>query len=868
MTGLGALFRALVLRPLVREPLRASLTILGIAVGVAVLVAIQLSNESAIAGFESSVDAVAGRANYQVVSEAALLDEGVLASLRKVWAVGGRFAPVIDAEGLLRPSGIPIRVLAVDLLSDLHFRDYRYASVAGTGKTTASAAGVRESATTFFELFRKDSVVVPEAFAAANRLKIGNRIEIELAGKTSSFVIRGILMPEGPATAFNGSIAIFDIAVAQSAFGLEGKLTRVDLLLPEERVDEIRPLLEASIPGQARLERPSQRNDRVDRMLRAFRLNLFALAAVALLVGVLLVYNTVLMSILRRRRSIGIMRTLGVTRPQLLVTFLFEGCLFGMIGSMIGIALGKVLADGMLSVVGKTVNALYIATTPAPVNVSAGLAAAAIATGTMASLVASLQPALEASATPPSELVRPGLYQRVAPSALRWLAVASAFSFALAALLSRTQPISGVPAGGYASVLFVVAGFSLVAPIALLATARALAGPLRRIAGVPGQLSVTSMPASLRRIAVATAALSIATGMMVAVALMVGSFRDTVDAWVAQTVKSDLWLRPARDLSNAQSATFPAAISEAIDKLDFVAAYDRFRGREIVYKDTMIMVGSGDFDTALIHSDLPMVAPSSATDALSHAIESDGVLVSETFAYRFGVSVGDRIALPTASGSLEFPVSGIYRDYSNDRGVVVMDRSLWIERYGDDSINTVAIFLKEGVDPDSARVEIEKRLGAEFRVFATTNATIRREVMRIFDQTFRITWALLGVALIVAVLGIVNTLSAIIIERRAEIALLKVLGVSQGQIRAMLALESGMIGLCSTALGLASGWILALILIHVINRQSFGWTIEFAPPTIVIVVSIAATFLTTTIAGLIPSGTARGIAISATLKQE
>lgn len=868
MTGLGSILRALVVRPIVQEPLRASLTILGIAVGVAVLVAIQLSNESAIAGFEDSVDAVAGRANYQVVSEAALLDESILEPLREVWSVDGKFAPVIDAEGLVRPSGIPIRVLAVDLMSDLHFRDYRYASIAGGEQSAAADAGVRESATAFFELFRRDSVVVPAAFAEANGLEIGKALEIELGGRSARFVVRGILMPEGPATAFNGSIAILDVAVAQAAFGLEGKLTRVDLLLPEDRADEVRASIEAAIPGHARLERPSRRNERVDRMLRAFRMNLFALAAVALLVGIFLVYNTVLMSILRRRRSIGIMRTLGVSRGQLLATFLLEGSLFGLAGSAIGIALGKLLADTMLAGVGKTVNALYVATTPEAVDVTPVLALWAIVVGTAAAIIASLQPALEASATPPLDLVRPGLYQRIRRSTLRALAAGAIASFVAAYLLTRVPPVSGIPIGGYASVLLVVAGFSLAAPLALLAKARLLARPLARAAGVPGRLSVASMPASLRRVAVATAALSIATGMMVAVALMVGSFRDTVDAWVAQTVQSDLWLRPARDLAHGQAAVFPARISEAIDALEFVEAYDRFRGRELVYEETLILVGSGDFRTALTHSKLPMVQPSSAAEALREAMERDGVLVSETFAYRFGVSVGDPITLPTALGRMEFPVTGVYRDYSNDRGVVVMDRGLWIERYRDDTINTVGIFLRDGTDPDAARAEIEARLGAEFRAFATTNATIRREVMRIFDQTFLVTWALLGVALVVAVLGIVNTLSAIIIERRSEIALLKVLGVSQPQIRAMLALESGMIGLASTVLGLASGWTLALILIHVINRQSFGWTIEFAPPTDVILLSIAATFLTTTIAGLIPSGVARRIAVSTTLKQE
>jgi putative ABC transport system permease protein len=391
---------------------------------------------------------------------------------------------------------------------------------------------------------------------------------------------------------------------------------------------------------------------------------------------------------------------------------------------------------------------------------------------------------------------------------------------------------------------------------------------LQRSFGVSGDLAGASLPASLRRVAIATAALSTAIGMMVAVAVMVGSFRETVDAWVSQTVKSDLWLRPARGLSNAQISVFPPEISGALDEIDSIAAYDRFRGREIVWRDTSILVGSGDLETALEHSDLPMVSPRSQDRAIRAAIDRGGVLISETLAYKYDFDVGGSIDLPTAVGIRSFPITGVYRDYSNDRGVVVMDRKLWIELFRDASINTVAVFLRDGVDPEAARLEIETRLASRFRVFTITNAAIRTEVLRIFDQTFLVTWALLGVALVVAVLGIVNTLSALIIERGAEIALVRVIGVSRWQITTMLTLESAIVGLASSALGVASGWALALILIFVINRQSFGWTIEFAPPFGVVAVSVAITFFATTAAGLLPSRLATRSGLSKALKSE
>ncbi|HEY5610778.1 MAG TPA: FtsX-like permease family protein, partial [Thermoanaerobaculia bacterium] len=398
----------------------------------------------------------------------------------------------------------------------------------------------------------------------------------------------------------------------------------------------------------------------------------------------------------------------------------------------------------------------------------------------------------------------------------------------------------------------VVTGISLLAPFALARFSRALRKPFAALAPVPGMLAAASLPASLRRAAVATAALSTAIGMMVSVTVMIGSFRETVEAWVAQTVRSDLWLRPARSLSDAVSV-FPESITEDLKRVPFIASFDRFRARDLVYGDSIITVGSGDFDIAANDGDLPMVTPRSAAEAIRDAIERRGVLVSESFSIKFDKGVGDTVVLPTPGAPSELAIHGVYRDYSNDRGVVVMDRPLFIEKFRDTTINTIAVFLKRGVDPQRARADLEARLGPRYGAFTTLNATIRTEVMRVFDQTFLITYGLLLVAIVVAVLGIVNTLSALILERNAEIALLRVLGMSRGEIRTMVLLESLIVAVVSTALGLATGSMLSYVLIFVVNKQSFGWTIQFDPPVVLVAASLAATFLTTVLAGLIPA---------------
>ena len=443
---------------------------------------------------------------------------------------------------------------------------------------------------------------------------------------------------------------------------------------------------------------------------------------------------------------------------------------------------------------------------------------------------------------------------------------ASCFLFAL--LLCRLRPIRGISVGGYLGVLFVVVGFTSLAPLCVRIGAAVLRVPFRRAFGIVGELASASIPASLRRTSIASAALSLAVGMMVAVALMVGSFRETVRIWVDQTVSSDLWLRPARGLSNAQSALFPDSIINDLASVPFLAAFDPVRGRDITYEDGIVSVGSGDFAVAARYGHLPMIEPASARKAMEDALTRQGVVVSESFSVKYGKRVGDRVLLSIAAGTRWFPITGVYRDYSNDRGVIVMDRALYVRSFDDHAINTIVLYLKKGVRVEEARAKLEAMFGAKFHAFAVTNGEIRGEVMKIFDQTFLITYALLVVAIVVAVLGIVNTLSALILERSRDLGVLRVLGMSLAELRRMLVLESSVLGLTSMAVGLVMGYSLSWILIFVINKQSFGWTIEFHTPVRLIALSLLLTFLASILAGLLPSTLAGRIDLAAAVKSE
>jgi putative ABC transport system permease protein len=259
-----------------------------------------------------------------------------------------------------------------------------------------------------------------------------------------------------------------------------------------------------------------------------------------------------------------------------------------------------------------------------------------------------------------------------------------------------------------------------------------------------------------------------------------------------------------------------------------------------------------------------MLTPRDARVALREALAKNGVLISESLSLKYDKNVGDTLTI----GAHAFPIAGIYRDYSNDRGVAVMDNALYVRTYGVDAINTVVIYLRPGIAPEYARAELERTFGPKYHAFAVLNREIRAEVMKIFDQTFLITYALLAIAIVVAVLGIVNTLSALILERARQLAMLRVLGMTPAEVQRMIVLESSILGVASTAAGLVMGYALSWILIFVINKQSFGWTIEFHTPARLIAASIAVTFLAAVLAGLAPARFAARVNMAAALKSE
>jgi putative ABC transport system permease protein len=847
------LFSWFILRRLRLEALRSALTVAGVALGVAVVLAIRLANASALGGFSAALDAVAGKTSLEVIGVGLGVDEPRLAGLGwlREW---GDVSPVIESEAMALVSDAraeAVRVLGVDVLRDQPFREYRLLDL-GAATGTDTAPGLLGL------LVEPTSIIVTERFARRHGLEVAGVVRLAIGDRVQAFTIRGLLRDEGPARVVDGNFVLMDIAAAQLAFDRLGRVDRVDVRLADpSRLDEAERAITAKLPPGLSVQRPARRGEQVEQMLAAFQFNLSALSYVALLVGLFLVYNTVATSVIARREEIGMLRALGASRRRVLTLFLGEGALLSLAGCALGIPLGALLARAAVAFTSSTVTTLYVARAAGVPSLTAWDAMVALAIGVPLALAAAAAPAHEAARVSPLRAVRGQPDEIVDARTRRW-SLAGVACLMLAAVLSQAGPVNGLPIFGFVAAVLVVFGLAALVPAALTAWVRLAAGPASRWLGVEARLAQANITSALPRVSVSVAALAVSLSMLVAIAVMIGSFRETVIYWVGQTLQADLYVATARRSNLEAHSTISPELERAIAGDRAVAAVDRFRALSVPFRDRLIVLGSGDFRVLLAHGGLVFKAPGDGRAALASAIGRDAVVISEALSLRFGVAVGETIALPTPSGPRDFEVSAVYYDYSTDRGVAVVDRGTFIRHFGDQRPTSLSVYLRAGVEPDAVRERLMAELGSSHRLFVHSNASLRAEVLRIFDATFAITYGLEAVAIVVAVLGITATLVTLILERRRELAVLRLIGADLAQVRRMIVFEAGLLGLASQLLGGLAGLLLSLLLIYVINVQSFGWTIQFHLPVLFLAQAMALVLAATMVAGLYPARLAAG----------
>jgi putative ABC transport system permease protein len=824
MTALPLFYR-LIVRPLRQERLRTTLTVLAVALGVAAVLAIELAGQAATGSFQSSLETLTGTSNLEVSTSGGVPPEvfARLAALPYPLKLHARIEDYGVIDGAVRRA---VPIIGIDLISE-----------------GAIEKSVREGQTRAFS----DPDVNDAVWLSSDLgYKSGDRVRLLINDTATDFTVRGVLNSGA------GDAVLMDLAPATRLLRRGGRLDRILIEAPRSRsIEDWETLLRRNLPAGVALARQGAQTEENRRMLESFRWNLRVLSYVSLAVGAFLIYNTISVSIVRRRFEIGILRALGTSRAGILAGILAEACCFGLLGGMVGIVLGRVMSEGAIKLVASTVASLYFSSQPAPISLTWGIVLLGIAIGVGISLISALAPAWEASRVAPVEAMARGRREHEV-RIHRWKSAGAAVILAgIAWIASRQSPVNGKPVYGYLSALLSIAACALAIPVLVSSLSTITARVARRVFGVEALLATRSLAGSLRRTSVLVGALSTAIAVLTAVGVMVGSFRETVVLWMDDILQADLFLSPAVPAGADRHPTMSAEIPIKLAQLPQVDAIDQLRTYEIRYEGLPATIGGVDARVRQRRIS-SFLSGAKAQRVFQQLIGQEAVIVSEPFANKHGVRAGDILKLGLGGKVGTFRVLDIYYDYSSESGVILMDRGTLFGYLPNTDPTNIAVYLKPGVSLEQGQRAVERVIAGR-RIAVTRNRTLRDQAIQVFDRTFAITYVLEALAVFVAVTGVGGALLALVIDRRREFGLLRFLGAADRQIRGVILFEAGLLGVLANIAGVTLGLILSELLIHVINKQSFGWTIQFHWPVLVLLSALSIVYAATLLSALYPA---------------
>jgi putative ABC transport system permease protein len=829
---------------LLRHPWQLALAVLGISVGVAVIVAVDLANASARKAFLMSMDTLTGDATHQVIGGPSGISENVYSKLRTEHGITA-IAPVV--EGTVKIDDATLSVLGVDLFAEREIRSFT-GDAQGADPDEAS----NESLFTGF-LITPGAVTTSERTASDLGLAVGSTFELLANGKPR----QGTLLATFPDDGNNVyQLLVTDIATAQEWLAKPGWLTRIDVRIADGDEAALATLKDALPDGNQVLSAAGRTRSTAE-MSKAFMTNLTAMSLLALLVGLFLIFNSVNFSVLQRRPLIGVLRALGLTRRQLLTMILTEAAIVGLLAAVLGVLLGIVLGEQLLQLVARTINDLYFRVNATDVSVDAYSVAKGLIAGVAAALVAAALPAIEATSYQPRlAMTRSNLEQRARNSVPVVAVTGAALMLASVVLIlvSGTSLVAGLTA-----VFLLILGFALCVPYFVHMSTKLIAPAAGAMGGAASRMAVSGIASGLSRTGVAIVALAVAVSATIGVSIMVDSFRGSVSSWLESTLQADVY-------TGSQRGPMDPALIEVIRQLD---------GVEVVSSQKLAWLENATSRTQLRVLDMPRAAYAGTEiiDADPDVVwpqweSSDAVLVSEPYGYQFGVGAGDTVMLPTDSGLQSFRVAATFESYDIQASGVMMSRNTYARHFDDDSIDALGLYLDERSNPDVIVDQIELLSDSMQALYVISNADLRKESLRIFDRTFVITDVLYWLALGVAFIGILSAMLALQLERARESATLRALGMTPFQVGGLITTQTGVIGLLSGLAAVPLGIVMAWVLIKVINRRAFGWQIDMTVAPDILLASVAFAIGAALLAGLYPAWRAGHIQPAIAMREE
>ena len=812
--------------------------IIGVALGVAVVVSIDIANASAGRAFHLSTETLTGKATHQISAGSLGLDEQVYVRLRRSGLVQAA-APVMSAYvSSPQLGGQPLQLLGVDPLAEAPFRSYF-----GSGKAPSTTALVEF-------LTRPGAVLISAANARRYHLELGSPLTFQIGGKTRAGFVAGLLEPQDDLSrrTLDGLVMV-DIAAAQELTGRVGRLDRIDLILPANDPG-LAARIRALLPGEVELASVAENNSTLSQLSDAFQVNLTALSLLALVVGLFLIYNTMTFSVVQRRQLFGTLRCLGVTRREVFILVLAEAGLVAVVGSLAGLGLGILLGQVTVRLILQTINDLYFTTTVRDVGLPLSSLVKGCLLGVGAVLLATVPPAWEAaSISPRLALLRSTLEAR-ARGSVKTITAAGILVMLLGAGVFALPTRSLV--AGFSGTLAVVVAFALLTVVGLLGLMRLLAPITAGLFGMLGRMAPRNVTSALSRTAVAVAALMVAVAVTIGVSLMIASFRGTVITWLEQTLQGDIYISAPSYTATAAAIEIDPARVDALRRWPGVTRADLLRVARVESPQGLVQVSATD--NLDIASERIFRSRPGRVEDIYPAMQAGAVLISEPLANR--LRIGDRggsVVLSTPQGEKSFPVAGVFYDYSSSQGIVLMALDVYRSLWHDPAITAIALRLARGSDADRVAGQIQDAFAAGQQLIVRPNQALRREVLVVFDRTFAITGALQILTILVAFVGLLNSLLLLQLDKQRELGILRAVGLTVRQLWGLVLLETGLMGLAAGLLAMPAGYVLALILIYIINQRSFGWTLQMALGPGPILQALAIALLAALLAGLYPA---------------
>lgn len=831
-----------------RHPLQTLLTLLGIALGTALLCAMQLSQRTAERSFDLALAAVAGTATHTVSGGPDGLPVPGYAMLQRV--LGGRgAAPAIRAVARVagRAERTVLRVLGVDPLADVELRPW-----SGPGGGSSQPLPLAALLTT------PGGFVATTSVLQRLHLAVGDSLELTLGGRPFVGRCLGVLAPPPLVAAGLEDVLVVDIATAQEWTGRLDRIDRIDLrLVPEVLPDGMTE--QAALAAVADALGPSARvvaagasQGGLAQLARGFRINLSALSLLSLLVGAFLVYETMRLSVAARRRTFGVLRALGAHPHRLSGIVTLESAVLGLVGSLLGIGLGVAFAQVMLAPLVRAMNDHYATFSLRHVDIDASVLVAALLLGSTVATLAGLGPAVAASRVPAREVLVP---QRSAPARrAAWRLAAATLAALVAAWLLVTTGDRLVQA--YLGVFSLLVAAVLLVPTAMGGLLLCAAACLRR-AGPFARYVVRGTAAARDHLALPVAAMVLAIAATLGLATLVGSFRASVAGWLTQVLPADVYVTvPGGVDERAQSSLVPEVVAAMRTAPRVVAASTYQRTRALLSahagEGEVEVVGMGS--TPIVLGSFPFLTGADGVGRQA-LLRGEGAWVSEPLAFRWRLAVGDRLTVTTSRGPIVLPVLAIYRDYSNERGEVLVGKA-WFDEHLRGGITSLALEVEPGTDVAALVGDLRARAAAAARqdVAIRSQRELRDGSLAIFDRTFAITGVMRLLCLLVAFFAIYSAFATLQLERGAEVGLLRCLGARPRQVGLVVLGQTALLGACAGLLALPVGALLGHVLAHVVNRVSFGWSLlEVTVPRAAMVEALALALVAALLAGVQPA---------------